>query len=474
MRLRHKKALIIVSLMWILLIICLSQSVGAWNNKPIQKKLPNNIIEYHFKYSETEKSDYGTHDWIADAALRLLYSSTPKSWNWLIHDVNDLEPDKTFMKNTAYEVNGKHNTVRSYIYFLLASQWPDFKAAPQPLKIENEAEEIMNGIHNLRAWIGEQRYQTYQYWVIEEDDIVYFVPKTPNRHSGPFQYAPHYARRMGEVAVDYLAKKDRDGKDSRTKIETGAFYLGTMAHYISDLSSPPHLLAQDEGWYVGSEKYHKWIENQPGKFSYWNNEFAGPSEQMFEWDPEEVLGESFSEIIAIPPGDAAVLCSIHSLELAFGNINEEKGLLISDEFSGVITEGSGYYWEWSLDDKNSNLPVHPNYPNGITRKNFIDNIEKLLNLAVYYTACAMLWVRDEVNKRGGMDPDDIASNPLPTNTEPTDLPDPNSNREIIKDYDESYQLTGIGFIFVMSALSAPTLTILFAPKIIKYVQAKKK
>ena len=76
------------------------------------------------------------------------------------------------MKNTAYEVNGKHNTVRSYLYFLLATQWPDFKAAPQPLKIIHEAEEVLNGKHNLRAWIGEPKYQTYHYWVIEEDDTL--------------------------------------------------------------------------------------------------------------------------------------------------------------------------------------------------------------------------------------------------------------------------------------------------------------
>lgn len=478
MKFKYKKVLGIYVMVCVIILIWLSQSTNAWNNMPVHKNigLPEDLYNYHFTYlsldenpNDEEKSDYGTHDWIADGALRLLYDEDPNAWKWLLHDKSDNEPDMTFIANDNYrDASNKHNTVRSYIYFLLATQWPDFKSAPQPLIIEDEKESIANGQHNLGSWIGEQKYQTYHYNVFEyENGIIYFVPKTPDYHNGPHQKAPHYARLMGELAIDYLAKKDIDGNDKRTKVETGSFYIGCMSHYIADLSCPPHLLWEQDGWYSISPKYHTWIENQLAKFTYWDNDEAGPYKGVFEINPAEIIDKGTIE--PLPPGIAATLCAINALEIAFGDIDEDKGLLISDEFNEVLTSTHAFYWEWVEGDRENPLLVHPDYEEGITKEHYLDNVEKLLNIGVYYTACAMKYIKQEVDKRGGMDPDDIALSPLPQDALPTEIPERES---FPKEKTKEYYEVGKGKIFLVLSISAPLMAGLFAPKIIKTLKEK--
>ncbi len=156
-----------------------------------------------YAYTSTEydyATDYGTHDWIADAALDALSAAATSSWSWLkdrvtIYLLGTEAPDNSGISITldGTAVTGFGDTTWHHIYY-------------------NEDGTISNN----------------------EDD------------------AALRAKACGDLADSYL---------EANKLDLAAFYLGAMAHYIGDLAMfshcapnnvPPHNLDFDT--------YHSTIE----------------------------------------------------------------------------------------------------------------------------------------------------------------------------------------------------------------------
>lgn len=497
MNIKRKKILGIMILLWISTLFFLIQSASAFKNCPYHHPNPKEpagaeLDKYIFqhdpdsephKIKDKYKSDYGTHDWIADAALRLLYNEDPSQWNWLLHNKNDENPQ--WPQGNAYaNSNNEHYAIRSYIYFLLATQWPDGGSANNPLPktiyFEEEKEIIGDRRNHLGVWIGFHKYHNYRYNVYKHTtvpDYYYFEPK-PRSNINP-QKAPHYADKMGNLAIKCLAKDEKDDNNVKgTKIEAGSFYLGLMTHYISDLACPPHLLQStdtDTGAHYYHDSFHEWFENQVRIFTYWNPDSnnVGPYEGFFDIN----LGKySKTNIKARPPGVAASLLAYEAIITCFGEVGGGNngsiplGLYISNENSDLTST-----WKWNANNRPSDQKI---VPDGITKKQYFDKTEKLLNLAIYYTACAMKYVRDEVNKKGGIDPDFFLKNPYPDGLEPVPLLDGKRAVKFLEEDTELYEEEGKGYKYfgeykavgMMIAIAAPVMILVVIPEILRKIK----
>ncbi len=100
-------------------------------------KHPKNPTEYVFGKSSVpgaqgyDGSHYGTHDWIADAALRTLRDVIKNplffsDWTWLIN--SDIARNKwPAWKANYLTSSNRHEVIRGYFTFLFATQLPDMK-----------------------------------------------------------------------------------------------------------------------------------------------------------------------------------------------------------------------------------------------------------------------------------------------------------------------------------------------------------
>ena len=148
----------------------------AFNNAPYgsNSETPDKPEVYKFKERSTgvfKLSHYGTHDWIADAALRLLQSESlvgSADWRWLINDVLNNNPKWI----SSYSNGITHNTIRSYMSFLFATQMPDMDprkvSKPRPHKHPQhidlrkvEGEVIRNNKDGSGVWVGKSYHQSY-------------------------------------------------------------------------------------------------------------------------------------------------------------------------------------------------------------------------------------------------------------------------------------------------------------------------
>ena len=105
-------------------------------------KNPKNPSEYIFGKSNIQGaqgydgSHYGTHDWIADAALRTLRAEVKNpvfigDWVWLM-DSNIARNKWPAGKVNYYTSSNRHERIRGYFTFLFATQMPDMKKRHYP------------------------------------------------------------------------------------------------------------------------------------------------------------------------------------------------------------------------------------------------------------------------------------------------------------------------------------------------------
>ncbi len=177
-------SIVFLSFLWIIP-LCV-----AWKNESYAN-YPDN-----FDY----ENDYGTHDWIADAALDSLLKEDESSWGWLnerkeIFLLGTEAPDNGDLKTTldGETVEGFGDTAKHHIYF------------------DQEGSVIS-----------------------DEDDS---------------------AKRAEECGD--LAKESKE----KEKFEVAAFYLGAMAHYIADMGMYSHVAENNKApYYKDFDEYHTKVE----------------------------------------------------------------------------------------------------------------------------------------------------------------------------------------------------------------------
>jgi hypothetical protein len=163
--------------------------IYAWGNN----SYGYNEIDYDYN------TDYGTHDWIADKALSILYNDNLESWKWLMERrtiflIGTESPDNSdvFMILNEITVEGFGDTVNHHIYF-------------------NEGGTIFEDDAGLRA------------------------------------------KTCGDIANSYI---------NENKYDIASFYLGAMCHYIGDMGMYSHTSRNNiSPDYINFDLHHSDIES---------------------------------------------------------------------------------------------------------------------------------------------------------------------------------------------------------------------
>lgn len=445
-----------------------------------------------YKFKERPKgafklSHYGTHDWIADGALRLLLSESgtgSADWRWLLYDVLNNDPKWI----SSYGNGITHNTIRSYISFLFATQMPDMNPKsvnhlrphkhPQNIDLRKlEGEVIGNHKYGTGVWVGKWYHQTFHWVAIRDDSGHYtFVPKIADGSSS--QKAPWYAWKASKAVISCLTHKeqnDKGVKENWAKPEAAACWLGVMAHFIADLACSPHLIQLKEGYYPKSPDYHEWFESQISKFTTWDEILAGPkgfhSRSNFFNIDMRIVGEDSNNIMPIPPHLAAIATATYSIMKSYGHL-DEGGLFVKK--GDATQENIMTTWEWGEPGKerNSNTPI---IAGGLTYKQYYDKVEYLLNTAVYYTAAAMKWSINEAKDKNNGRPNADQWAKLPFHQKYPDQKIPIYDKEKLDNSDESNEVRKAykdGQFFLLAAMLSPIYAVIVIPAIIVVIFEK--
>lgn len=445
---------------------------------------PDKPEVYKFKERQTgvfKLSHYGTHDWIADAALRLLLSESgtgSADWRWLLYDVLNKDPKWI----SSYGNGITHNTIRSYMSFLFASQMPDMDPNkennlrphkhPQYIDLRKlEGEVVGNYKDGSGVWVGKWYHQTF-HWKVISDGLGHnsFIPKIADGSSS--QKAPWYAWKTSKIAIRCLTHKEqnKDGVyENWAKPETAACWLGVMAHFIADLACSPHLIQLNEGYYPESPDYHNWFETQISKFTTWDENLAGPkgfhSRSNFFNIDMSIVGEDGNSILPIPPHIAAISTATFSIVKSYGHLGE-GGLFVKR--GDTTQENIMNTWEWGEPGKerNSNTQI---MAGGLTYKQYYDKVEYLLNTAVYYTAAAMKWTINEAKDKNNGSPNTNQWAKIPFYQKHPDQKIPINDKEKLDNSDESNEVRNAyrdGQFLLIAAMLTPIYAALVVPAII--------
>jgi hypothetical protein len=147
---------------------------------------------------------------------------------------------------------------------------------------------------------------------------------------------------------------------------------------------------------------------------------AGPNDDFFVIDLERI-GKTIQSIVPIEPDLAAISLSKTIIEESVGEILGSpfpKNLYINKYHNDIIKN----WWTWEFSQREKNIEI---VPNALTYKGYFDKVEKILIFAIFYTACAMLWVRNKVEEKTKMNPDKWAEIPFDKKkeAEPISVPD---------------------------------------------------
>jgi len=363
---KQKKAFLSLSLLIGLITISFCTSATAWANgsyiSTMEPKGKYNacvayatmyadppedpIACYKRFYTSRDSAFYSTHDYIAHFALDYLCASDPSGkYNWLREENLD------------------------YFYiFMLGNEYPDYANARYRPTL------VLERIGNVNPYV---------------------------HYSHTDEAALRAAKNMALKAVDYL------NRDYHWR-EATAFCLGTLTHYIGDISFPPHIYQPSD------QEFMKWLNNQVSRKTILNDYYHNEENRFFRIDLEGFLGYTpdklnILEIFTFLPDDTysnvvyfiaemMKFTTMLNLEVAF-NLQVGDG-------SWNITALHDFFIEKGKFEFDNIERLNEDYID------FFDRIEELLNWAVYWTAAALKICLDQYNEEESRDD----NNPI--------LPDP--------------------------------------------------
>jgi len=347
-KMMKNKKIILLVVVWFILILSLSSSVLGWKNAPTdtstdkrmcakyatkQGTQPQNIVKffithYNMPTDPTNGHFYGPHDFLAQFAIEYLEKSTISGkYSWLA--------DKN----------------RKYFYtYLLATEYPDY---PSNIKLNFYSPKIIldcGKSTGVNRGFGDGSHKLDRLKIL--------------------------ANKRGGEARNWLKRtKDVDGdKIPDPWCQTGAFYLGAMTHYITEVAHPLHATS------IIYDNFHQWLENQVGyltKLEHYKTNLYGNN--FFTIDLEKILGYNASDLRDLSGFDA-----VNQMALVTEKNTENF-------FDG--REGTGKYNVTYFIDFYKNHGYGFSFSevgrNNEEYKPFFDRVEQLLNWAVFFTACSL-------------------------------------------------------------------------------------
>ncbi|MEJ2249577.1 MAG: hypothetical protein P8Y70_17895 [Candidatus Lokiarchaeota archaeon] len=357
--------------------------------------------EYRFIGGRNEPEHYGSHDWCGDATIRILrnplYNPTGfEDWYWLMNskvaDYHNPKWESIYANSEAF-----HRVVRSYISFLFATEMPDAKDSTRcrSFTISQEAATIgdISSEGRKGKWVGQTKQHRFFFNIIEKDgeNTLTYTPDPANSRS------PEKCYLLAKQAIKCITNSGPNSEGetvSKMKPEAAAAWLGAMSHFIFDLASPGHLIAENKNIYVKSPRgFHFWFEAQLSSLTLWSGNYApnlkGPDIRYFSADP------IFPVITPIRPDIAINTMAYTAIGISYG-IN---GSYLYDENnlnSGVYINNSNQFWDWK-EDLSTGVTPEERWRNS-EHENYYKKVQLLLSSAIYYCACAMQWVYNEAEE----------------------------------------------------------------------------
>jgi hypothetical protein len=420
---------------------------NSWPGSPHPYEHPEEPSKYIFgsvtplDASGYDGSHYGTHDWIADAAIRSLRNLIKNplgssDWAWLMNHfcANKRLP---YWRTEYGNLNGHHDVVRSYITYLFATQMPDMRIRPemselrkshypQKITILREGvviEDFKPKFKNANKWVGQIQQHVFHFKVEDLGNINAFLPSRTK--------CVDKVRQLSEAAILCIGntvKDEQEVTNSAMQPEGAAGWLGAMTHYFADLVVPAHLLEHKLYPNVYYKDYHNWFENQLASLTKWDKvNKGGPETIYFSWDIAKIGMTGL--IVPMPPELAVLSMANHAIELAYGadGIHQHKIFTGNnhDEArnSGLYLDNEEKIWDWKKD-------IDTYGRTGSNHRYFYDKVEELLCWAVFFSACVMQYCLNEgkkkVGKAEGLDPGYYVNRD--PNEIPSQPPDPDPQR----------------------------------------------
>ena len=364
--------IVLISLMVPLILASFICYGHSWQNQAMIDKDPpraysreDYISHYVFKKSTHAPNwqyHYGVHDWIADSALRIIRLDPliPKKYtNWILDDFipygefddypnyGQAEITKSrgwYSVHTKYGSNGDDKNWmrnRRYVRFLHGTGFPGWKS--NTIQIYANPIPFEAATHSA-SWMYSKWSHNFRF---KSDGSIDFS------HT----YAGGFAIQAAESAIHWFNYKKtfiylNEEYQIKGKWEMGAQCLGGMTHFIADVSHPFHT--------YNSGYDHEYWDKIGDILAGWNDQGGFTMKGGPDWSE---VNPSLYSIALIP----------------------------IDPWS-CVKEMATFAYDYNGDNYAVNLPekATPNNPNYYTK--YVPWVKNLLNKAVWYTACAMLWI----------------------------------------------------------------------------------
>ncbi|MHA2010204.1 MAG: zinc dependent phospholipase C family protein [Candidatus Hodarchaeales archaeon] len=307
---------------------------------------------YRRFFQAQDSAFYSTHDYIAHYALDYLCNSDPSGkYNWL-RDQNQ----------------------RYFYIFMLGNEYPDYSNA------------------RTRPTLSLARIGIVNSYV---------------RYSHSNEGALTSARIMSLRAVKYLNKP-------YSWREEPAFFLGTLTHYIGDLSFPPHI------YRPYNPEFSKWMNNQVSRKTILDDYYHNGGDRFFRIDLEEIIGYTpdklnILELFTFLPDDnyADIIYFIAEMMKFTTILNLEVlfNLQVGDGSWNVTSIHKVFLEKGDFDFDNVGR-FDTDYVE------FFNRIEQLLNWAVYWTAAALKICLDQWDGEEQREDDQPIPQPVQPEREP--------------------------------------------------------
>jgi hypothetical protein len=511
-KLSNKKRITVLILIFTVLpiitaLFCVPEAKAVSNGG--EEKSSGGYSPYVYRFD----THYGTHDWIADSALRLINMSDNlqyrKSIQWLFDtdlplkdydsyltlgmgsnyrpwyfstdrdggqwDANDPEARRTWMVS------------RRYGNFLHGTLYPDISQAHINIKDEDGVPRAEVKNFDITTGWGNFPHSVIWYW---KDDLEIFRMDDPTG-----------ALKCQRAANDAIRLAGGNNPEERRWYEAGARCLGGMTHYIADLSSFAHVY-KDYNWNpydFGISDCGHFLDEYTmyNLLTYFTTSDifpnGGPDWSLVNCSNlrvENPITHKIGDLITVKDGKGTTdklthlispeLAAIEMSSLTYSGVDPEnrlkdaQGQYIplpnSQNILGYVGGDMPYSGSRGEDDLGPNsprwLPItsgafkdDPDYSQrhrwsmsandrhydgyGAACYAAYNRTIVLLNWAVYYTACAILWACMRINA-----PDDSTdASRIGTYQGPTDLgTQPLSQKELLQYWEGNYasKLAGIG------------------------------
>ena len=338
MKKKNQKIIILslLSLSFFLTIFMLSSNGVAWRNGGFGGNKTNRAytvsnykMVYNKDHSTYNQLYYGTHDWIAEGALLLLYTH-----------INQNEFVQKMMNN---ELDLK-------MWFLLGTEVPDaaISAAAQKKPFQ------------VTTGLG---------YVIRSEEFI-----NPRSHSLRYDGTTLMSTNLATGANTMFNKAT--GRLLNLDCEGAAYYMGAMCHYIADAAFYPHLLPNEADFHSDNILYKNRMQSLTQK-------------KISQWGitPFFDIGEAMGRFSGLKKEGGYSAAYLAGLDTYYGNSYGISFVATQYEDAGWLT-GNFDLWP-SSDYEVIKYWTASDRPASGSAKDYFDTVEHHLNTAVYYTAAAM-------------------------------------------------------------------------------------